>query len=128
PRSVADSWMTAMADYTARPCEDALPALLDEFRRAADVLIVLNHPYWLEEGVAEDDHQPALARILRECIGWFAAIELNGTRPWKENARAIGLARRWKRPLISGGDRHACEPSACINLTNARTFAEFVSE
>ena len=24
--------------------------------------------------------------------------------------------------------RHACEPSACINLTNARTFAEFVAE
>jgi hypothetical protein len=30
--------------------------------------------------------------------------------------------------LVSGGDRHACEPSACINLTNSRTFSEFVSE
>jgi len=34
----------------------------------------------------------------------------------------------YSRPVISGGDRHGCEPSACINLTNARTFAEFVSE
>src|SRR5207249_314374 len=33
-----------------------------------------------------------------------------------------------ERPVISGGDRHGCEPNACINLTNARTFAEFVSE
>jgi hypothetical protein len=30
--------------------------------------------------------------------------------------------------VVSGGDRHACEPSACVNLTNAQSFAEFVSE
>lgn len=30
--------------------------------------------------------------------------------------------------VISGGDRHACEPSACINLTNAASFAEFASK
>jgi len=128
PRNSAREWMTAMTDYTAAPCEPLLTPILEEFANNPDVLIVLNHPFWLEEGVLEDDHRHALDRILRECIGWFDAFELNGTRCWDENARTIELARAYERPLISGGDRHACEPSACINLTNAVNFAEFVSE
>jgi hypothetical protein len=128
PRNAAREWMNAMAEYTKDPRDAMLPAILDEFARVPDVLIVLNHPFWLEEGVTEDDHKPALERILRECIGWFDAFELNGTRRWKENADTIKLAQTYERPAISGGDRHACEPSACINLTNAGSFAEFVSE
>jgi hypothetical protein len=128
PRHAARDWMDTMVKYTAAPREDTLPAILDEFTRVPDVLIVLNHPFWLEEGVVEDDHRRGLDRVLRECIGWLDAFELNGTRRWKENADTIELSRVHARPLISGGDRHACEPSACINLTNARTFAEFVSE
>jgi hypothetical protein len=38
------------------------------------------------------------------------------------------LAREWNRPVISGGDRHAGEPSTCLNLTDAATFAEFAAE
>lgn len=128
PREAARYWMNAMAEYTATPREDALPAILDEFARVPDVLMVLNHPFWLEEGVTEDDHRSALDRLLRECVPWLDAFELNGTRRWKENADTIELARAYSRPLVSGGDRHACEPSACINLTNARSFAEFVTE
>jgi len=128
PRNVARDWMAAMTEYTAARRETMLPAILDEFTRVPDVLIVLNHPFWLEEGVAESEHSLALERILRDCIGWFDAFELNGTRRWGENARTIDLARTYERPLISGGDRHAFEPSACINLTNALSFAEFVSE
>jgi hypothetical protein len=30
--------------------------------------------------------------------------------------------------VISGGDRHACEPAACLNLTNANSFGEFAAE
>lgn len=128
PRNAAREWMAVMTEYTAAPREAMLPTILDEFTRIPDVLMVLNHPFWLEEGVTEDDHSAALERILRECIGWFDAFELNGTRRWEENARTIELARTYERPLISGGDRHACEPSACINLTNALSFAEFASE
>jgi hypothetical protein len=128
PRAEARCWMDTMAEYTAAPREHLLPAILDEFTRVPDTLIVLNHPFWLEEGVAEPDHRPGLDRLLRECIGWLDAFELNGTRGWKENADVIALARAYDRPLISGGDRHASEPAACINLTNAGTFAEFVSE
>ncbi len=128
PRADARSWMEVMARYTAEPNAAALPALLHDFSSFPDVLIVLNHPFWLEEGVVESDHRPALDRVIRDCAAFFDAVELNGTRPWKENARAIELARSLERPFISGGDRHSTEPSACINLTNARTFSEFVSE
>ena len=74
------------------------------------------------------DHRRALEHLLRECIPWLHAFELNGTRRWLENAAVVDLARAHSRPVISGGDRHAGEPAACINLTNARSFAEFVSE
>jgi hypothetical protein len=128
PPSSAQSWMSVMASYTAAPDEDLLPSLLRELERIPEVLIVLNHPYWLEEGVTESGHKHALVRILRECLAGFHAFELNGTRRWSENAAVIELARQYSRPVISGGDRHGCEPSACLNLTNASTFAEFAGE
>ena len=91
-------------------------------------LVSLNHPFWLGEGVKGIDHDRALGRLLRECGGWIHALELNGTRSWKENGATMALAGAYSRPVISGGDRHACEPAACINLTNARTFSNFVAE
>ena len=128
PRAAARCWLAAMAEFTAAPREERLPALLREFAAVSGVLTVLNHPFWLEEGVVEADHRRALDRLLRECLEWFHAFELNGTRKWKENADTIELAAAHAMPLVSGGDRHACEPSACINLTNAATFAEFAAE
>jgi len=128
PRTEAARWMTVMAGYTAAPAEPSLPSILQEFARVPGVLIVLNHPYWLEEGVDERHHKPALQRFLHECLSWIDALELNGTRTWTENTRVVELAEACGRPVISGGDRHACEPAACINLSNARTFPEFVSE
>jgi hypothetical protein len=128
PRQMASNWVSVMAGYTAAPCEEALPDVLNMLVGEADVLTVLNHPFWLEEGVHESDHRRALPLLLRECLGGLHAFELNGTRRWHENAGTIDLSRQYGLPLISGGDRHACEPSACINLTNAGTFSEFVSE
>jgi len=49
-------------------------------------------------------------------------------RPWSENRLTIGLGMARRIPLISGGDRHCCEPNALINLSHARTFDEFVAE
>lgn len=128
PRQAPRRWMAAMSAYTARPQDRALPGILEELAGNPDVLIVLNHPFWLEEGVAQADHRTALGCLLRECIGWLDAFELNGTRRWHENAATIEMARAHGRPLVSGGDRHGCEPAACINLTNARSFAGFVAE
>jgi hypothetical protein len=128
PRGDAARWMSAMTEYTAAPREERLPDILDAFARIPDVLIVLNHPFWLEEAVDARDHEIGLQRLIQECLGWLDAFELNGTRGWEENDRVLELARCCGRPLISGGDRHACEPSACINLTSAASFCEFVSE
>ena len=114
PRGEARGWLAAMAGYTAQPRESTLPAILDDLARDPGVLIVLNHPFWLEEGVVEEDHRRALGLVLRECIGRFDAFELNGTRPWKENADTIELARAHGRPVISGGDRHACDPAPVL--------------
>ena len=128
PAAAARDLMSTLAAYTAAPDELLLPGILNALAAIPDVLIVLNHPFWLEEGVEQADHDRALVRLLRECIQWLHAFELNGTRRWNENSRVVELARVHQRPLISGGDRHACEPSACINLTNASSFSEFVSE
>ena len=128
PPDSARSWMSVMAAHTAAPIESRLPAILGELGRIPSVLIVLNHLFWLEEGVEQDDHMRALDRVLRECQHLFHAFELNGTRRWSENRAVLDLARQWSRPVVSGGDRHACEPAACLNLTNAASFAEFAGE
>ena len=128
PRQYETSWMAAMKAYTQSPDERLVPELLSEFAKHPDVLIVLNHPFWLEEGVSRTDHEESLPVFLRECIRWIHAFEYNGTRPWPENAAATHLARRYAKPVVSGGDRHACEPAACLNLSNALSFDEFVSE
>jgi hypothetical protein len=128
PAGAERSWMAAMRDYTAAPADSRLPELLSPLSRIPETLIVLNHPFWREEGVGEAAHQCALAGFLRDCREWIHAFELNGTRPWRENAAAIALAQAHGVPTISGGDRHACEPAACLNLTNARSFPEFAAE
>src|ERR1035441_6547455 len=128
PPHSARSWMSLMAAHTAAPVESRLPVILSELGRIPGVLIVLNHPFWLEEGVEQADHGRALDRVLRQCNHLFHAFELNGTRRWSENRAVVDLARQWSRPVVSGGDRHACEPAACLNLTNATSFAEFAAE
>jgi hypothetical protein len=56
------------------------------------------------------------------------ALELNADRPWRENRAAIDLARLNGLPVVSGGDRHGCDPSPVVNLTNAADFSEFAQE
>jgi hypothetical protein len=128
PAHIDRAWMAAMAAFTSAPDEAHLPEMLRALAAIPEVLVVLNHPLWLEEGVEKAAHPRALERLFRECLESIHAFELNGTRGWKENADTIALARAHSRPIVSGGDRHACEPSACLNLTNAGTFAEFAAE
>ena len=128
PPAEARPWMAAMAAYTSAPDEARLATILGELSRLPDVLVVLNHPFWCEEGVEEADRRSAVDHLLHDCVESLHAFELNGTRKWHENAATIELARQYSRPVISGGDRHACEPAACLNLTNATSFGGFVSE
>ena len=128
PPAEARSWMSAMVTYTTTQNEHLLRHILSACAAIPQVLVVLNHPFWLEEGIEEAPHREALDRFLRGYLQWLHAFELNGTRKWQENAAAMELARAHARPVVSGGDRHAFEPAACINLTNSRSFSEFAAE
>jgi hypothetical protein len=49
-------------------------------------------------------------------------------RSRKENEEVLALGEAVNMPVISGGDRHGCEPNATLNVTMAESFAEFVEE
>jgi len=123
----AESW-SMLRQYTQKPTERLLADSLNLLDAHPGTLIVLNHPMWDEAGIGAPAHQAQLASFLQYCGDWIHAIELNGLRPDTENAAAARLAADWNKPLISGGDRHGAEPNANLNLTNARTFPEFIEE
>ena len=68
------------------------------------------------------------AEFLKSYGPFLHALELNGLRPWSENLRVAELGRCLEKTIVSGGDRHCCEPNAMLNLTNSTTFSEFVEE
>ena len=128
PIAMAGEWMETLAAYTARPCKSQLREILSALHAIPQVLIVFNHPIWDLYRVGEGEHAKLLNKFLRANRDWIHAIELNGLRSWDENREAMCLAAKWNFVLISGGDRHAIEPNANINMTNAETFEEFVDE
>lgn len=100
-------------------------ALLNEL---PDVLVVLNHPVWDIEMIGQERHERALARFLADHSASIHAIEINGFRTWRENLAAIHIAESLNLPIVSGGDRHCMHSNTMVNLTDASSFAEFVSE
>jgi hypothetical protein len=128
PTAEAALWVQRMADYTAQPQPHELCELLAALVSIPQVLLVFNHPLWDLPGIGKTEHGQAVRDLLTVANPFFHAFELGGLRGWKENYAVIELARAYRRPFISGGDRHGCEPSALLNLTNAATFSEFVDE
>ncbi len=128
PPQRARSLVRSMNEYTGGGPEELLRGVLDEVSGRPETLIVLNHPLWDEEGVSADVHRVAFGRLLGLYGRWIHALELNADRPWHENRAVIALAQANNLPLVSGGDRHGCDPSPAVNLTNAADFAEFVQE
>jgi hypothetical protein len=128
PPDTAVEWFTRLSAYTLDPHENRLPRLLAALADARDVLVVLNHPKWDLAGVGEPAHDAALERLLGQFRPQIHALEVNGYRSWRENEATCRLATTVGMPLISGGDRHACAPNAMLNVTNARSFSEFVAE
>jgi len=126
--SRAQAIMSDFAAFTEGPSRARLAELLAELNELPEVLIVMNHPLWDEARVGAVEHAQLVGRFLERFGEHIHALELNGLRSWGENKRVIWLAEHSGHPLISGGDRHGLEPNANINLTNTRTFAEFVSE
>jgi hypothetical protein len=128
PPADARMIMSALTSYTAAPEESKLAGLFELLGQYPDVLVVLNHPLWEMEPIGERGVRDMVRTFLARYGRWIHALEVNGMRPWPENRLVLEMARNLNYPVVSGGDRHGCEPSALLNLTNAATFAEFVGE
>lgn len=128
PPGHATEWMKAMQEFS-HDCQEArLGELLAGLNVCSPVLIVLNHPYWDAECIGLEQHQHMLHSFLRRFQPWIHALELNGMRSRRENREVLALGEAIEMPVVSGGDRHGCEPNAVLNLTRAGSFEEFVRE
>jgi hypothetical protein len=128
PQNQAPTIMEDFADYTRKPCECRLAEILAALHEMPEILIVFNHPLWDQLGPGQLAFQLVLERFLQRHVEFLHAFELNAMRNWSENKRVVQLAERWQRPVVSGGDRHGCEPSGALNLTRASNFSTFVQE
>ncbi|HUK29549.1 MAG TPA: hypothetical protein VLV89_00445 [Candidatus Acidoferrum sp.] len=128
PECKAEGIMADLSAYTRNPKEARMKELLSALDQEPDVLVVFNHPLWKQRETTGLRHAQFVDQFLEENHELLHAIELNGTRSWKENYPVLQMAERWKLPAVSGGDRHATEPSAALNLTCAETFTEFIHE
>jgi hypothetical protein len=126
--AAARALFAALSAYTAAPDPVRLPALLEQLTADPDLLIVLNHPLWDLADVGMAAHVVLLHRFLRDHRGRVHALELNGYRPSHENDDVCALAETAQLPLISGGDRHGRAPNCLLNLTRAKSFADFVHQ
>jgi hypothetical protein len=128
PEHRAPSIVADLAAYTRHPSAPVLGELLAMLHELPDVLIVFNHPLWDLAGLSPEKFHQLLEQFLEGHVRFLHAFELNATRNWKQNKDVLELAERWQRPVISGGDRHGCRPSAALNLTCASSFPEFIHE
>jgi hypothetical protein len=128
PAAQAQAMAEVLEQFRTHATDVPLAELLAMLHAIPEALVVFNHPYWDQTRAGGKRHEAALHAFLEQHQEFLHAFELNGLRSWKENRKVAQLARTWGKPMISGGDRHGCEPSATLNLTNAQTFAEFVHE
>jgi hypothetical protein len=128
PSAEAAGIMAQLAAYTKNPDAEHLRSLLAMLHEIPDALIVLNHPMWDLAGLGKERHIDALTDFTTALGIFVHAFELSGVRNWAENRATLHFAERWNQLTIAGGDRHGAEPNAVLNLTNARSFSEFVHE
>lgn len=128
PSGRAPAIMNDLAAYTLNPSDRRVCELLAMLDELPGVLVVFNHPLWTQTcvGVHRDDQ--VLEQFLSCAAHFLHAFEINATRSTRENNRVGQLAEHWRRPLVSGGDRHGCAASGAVNLTRSETFCEFVGE
>ena len=128
PVAGAREWMASLQEYTKAPTDAKLGQLLAGLNACPSILVVLNHPYWSAENINPDIHRRFLKVFLEQYQPLIHALELNGLRSRRENRDVLALGESLGMPVISGGDRHGCEPNAALNLTRATTFEAFVWE
>jgi len=128
PGAHAQQWMDELKACTAQPSTTRVCDLLRTLHAIPEVLLVFNHPLWNLYANPPAEFAQNVEDFLALNNGHLHAFELNGLRLWEENRRVAALSARWQQILISGGDRHGCEPNANLNLTRAESFAEWVYE
>src|SRR6185312_11724317 len=128
PVASASGIMAELQAFTARPNENALPAILARLNDIQDLLIVLNHPLWDEKGIGVPEHSQVLGHLLERHGGSFHALEVNGLRSSKENQRVLWVGRQVDLPVVAGGDRHGLEPNSILNLSASADLREFIHE
>jgi hypothetical protein len=128
PSGAAESIMESLRDFTLAPVAGRLSELLAMLHQNPDVLIVLNHPMWDLAAIGKERHERTLRTLLCEYGEYIHGLELSGIRSWEENQAVLHLSEGCNQLVISGGDRHGCEPNAALNLSNAESFTEFVHE
>jgi hypothetical protein len=128
PSGGAEATVARLAEYTRNPELPRLNELLAMLHENPDILIVLNHPMWDLAGIGKERHVHVLSAFLAKLGMFIHAFELGGLRSWEENQMVLHLAQGWNQPVIAGGDRHGCEPSAVLNLTEAASLPEFIQQ
>lgn len=128
PADSARDWYGRLNAFTTRVSREPLSGILSDLHGLRAALLVFCHPLWDLAGVGPNEHARQLRRFMTAHRSHLHAIELNGYRSRKENAGSQALALSAGLPLISGGDRHGCAPNAILNVTRARSFAEFAAE
>lgn len=127
-RDKAAHYSELLLSYTRNPSICDLQDLLVLLHELPDVLVVLNHPLWDIENIGTERHNAALAEFVQTYGQWLHAFEWNGFRSWKENQAVLKMAEELGFPVVSGGDRHGCQPNTTLNITNSTSFTEFVAE
>ena len=128
PSARAEAMVADLQEFTRNPGEKRLEELLSMLDENREVLVVLNHPLWDLAGIGQERHASLVSSFVAKHGMFIHALELGGLRGWEENQATLQFAEGWNQPIIGGGDRHGCEPSAILNLTDAETFPEFVDE
>jgi len=126
--SGAQAAMARLAEYTEYPAIDRLREILKSLHDDPEVLVVLNHPLWDLAHIGKARHNCTVHDFIADLGMYVHAFEISGVRRWAENREVLELAEKWNQLVVSGGDRHGTEPNAVLNVTNARSFPEFVDE
>jgi hypothetical protein len=131
PKTRAVELSKILLDYTFNKENHTNEKLREVFallNSVPEILVVLNHPLWDIELVGKQQHRVLLENFIKEHGRWIHAFEINGFRKWSENKAVLEMAESLGYPTVTGGDRHGCQPNTVINLTNSKTFDEFVDE
>jgi hypothetical protein len=128
PPESARSIVNELTLYRRQPKDSKFFEILALLNRYPETMVVLNHPTSDLNSLGSGRLKALIVGLLSHHRKSIHALEINGYRPWNENRAAMALAEGFGLPVVSGGDRHGRSPNALLNLTNATTFSEFVSE